>query len=556
MDTTALQSPAYVLEQDNLFLQLWPHRFDFIWAEHPEARHKPQWQTESRYPLSDRLCIQGGYLYGVRFSSITNYIMLDIDQGSLYHPTNDPLAIPRIQAALEDLGLVSSIICTSSYSGGLHLYFPFTKPQKTWEIALAIASVLESQGFKQAAGHLELFPNPRNFATQGGSTLYQAHRLPLQAGSYLLDKNYLPISSAQATFVQHWLRCQDKNDLNQVTLKHALKIARRHSYRVTTKAEKFLNDLNAEIERGWTGPGMTNRLLGRITMRSYIFGHILNADQPLSGEALVEDIVRVAKALPGFYDWSNHVHEIDKRARDWARAIEQCERYFPYGTAKTTTPVAVEESSSYHKRQASNARENVRLAVAILLNEGQLPPTVRARFQLLTSRFHVGGTTLYKHKDLWHPDYLTDEPPVENPPDPQAIKVIPEAGCYEAAPASGNPPSLLDQRSRNSPSNEGFKDARLTSMNVGSRNTLTPSEEGQLLLFKLNQAIAATKAKQQQIVAVRLGAQAEYKRQQAEAADRRHVERMKGYLASNDEILMGEALQWLQRYPERLDEIL
>jgi hypothetical protein len=34
-----------------------------------------------------------------------------------------------------------------------------------------------------------------------------------------------------------------------------LKAARRRQFRVTGKADKFLNDLNAEIEQGWTGAG-------------------------------------------------------------------------------------------------------------------------------------------------------------------------------------------------------------------------------------------------------------------------------------------------------------
>jgi hypothetical protein len=94
-----------------------------------------------------------------------------------------------------------------------------------------------------------------------------------------------------------------------------------------------LNDLNAEIEQGWTGPGQTNRLLGRIAMRSYIFGHVLYTDKPLEGSALVHDIVTIAQNLPGYHDWCQHQQEVEKRAQDWMLAIEQS-RYFHYGTDK------------------------------------------------------------------------------------------------------------------------------------------------------------------------------------------------------------------------------
>ncbi len=48
-----------VQEGDDRFLALFPHRHDYIRADHPHPDHRPNWQTESRYPLSDRLVKQG-----------------------------------------------------------------------------------------------------------------------------------------------------------------------------------------------------------------------------------------------------------------------------------------------------------------------------------------------------------------------------------------------------------------------------------------------------------------------------------------------------------------
>lgn len=47
--------------------------------------------------------------------------------------------------------------------------------------------------------------------------------------------------------------------------------------------------------------------------------------------------------------------------------------------------------------------------------------------------------------------------------------------------------------------------------------------------------------------AERQAIQAEHRRRQAEAAQKTYAERMEQYLASGDPILMGEALDWLQR---------
>ncbi|MBW4441978.1 MAG: hypothetical protein KME10_12215 [Plectolyngbya sp. WJT66-NPBG17] len=288
-----------VREWDDNFLALFPHRYDYIWAEHPAPDAKVEWQTETRHFLSDRMIHQGGLLYGVRFGAETCYCLLDIDAGSLYHPNHDPFAISRIVSALEPLGLVSYLACTSSYSGGLHLYFPFSKAHSSWQLAIAVATLLENAGFKLVPGQLEAFPNPKPYSTEGTFSLFNAHRLPLQTGSYLLNSDLEPIWSTQQVFVEQWQLTQERNDLDAKLIKQILKQAKRKFFRISGKADKFINDLNAEIELGWTGRGQTNRLLGRITMRSYIFHHVLSGGQPLSGAALIEDIVETAKALPG-----------------------------------------------------------------------------------------------------------------------------------------------------------------------------------------------------------------------------------------------------------------
>ena len=169
----------------------------------------------------------------------------------------------------------------------MHLYFPFQVAQNTWELAIVVTTLLENAGFRLTGGQLELFPNPRPYAIEGSLSLFNAHRLPLQAGSYLLDNDFQPIWSDQHTFVQHWQFAQNRNTVERKTLQQLLKQFQRKQYRISGKAEKFVNDLNAEIELGWTGAGQTNRLLGRITMRAYIFHHILCGGEPLTGKTLV-----------------------------------------------------------------------------------------------------------------------------------------------------------------------------------------------------------------------------------------------------------------------------
>jgi len=394
------------------FLALWSHRFDFIAAEHPDPDERPDWKTESRHPLSDRLLQEGAYLYGVRFGKQTHYLMLDIDPGSLYHPRHDRFAIPRLLAALEPLGLVETVAVTSSYRGGLHLYLPFQKAQETWAIAQAVATLLTNAGFKLKPGQLELFPNPKPFSET--PSLYAAHRLPLQAGSYLLNSDFQPIYGEQTTFVQHWQFAQQRNAIDPRTLKRVLQQVKRQRYKLSGKAEKFLHDLNTEVFTGWTDAGQTNYLLGRIAMREYIFGHVQRGSEPLTGEALVDAICEVARALPGFKTYCNHQADLEQRALLYARSI-QTSRYYPFGSkhrTKTAPPpeaVSAPTLPNQNQQKAQAARDRICQAVTDLLTKQALPTGVTARKQAIRA-YGIGNPTLDKYKALWHPNHLKPLP--------------------------------------------------------------------------------------------------------------------------------------------------
>ena len=390
----------------NPFFDLFPHRFDYIHAPHPDPDSSPQWQTESRHPLTDRLLLQGAYLYGVRFGAKTNYCLLDIDAGSVYHPATDPLAVSRILAALELLGLTSYIACTSSYSSGLHLYLPFQTAQNSWEIGTAVSISLEAAGFVVKPGQLEVFPNRKSYSVQGKPNLFNAHRLPLQAGSYLLNRDFEPVWSDRASFASQWRLVQNQNQIETRIIRQVLKQSQRQHYQVSGKAAKFLNDLNAEIELGWTGAGQTNYLLGRITMRTYIFHHILEGEAPLTGQALVDQVVSTARLLPGYTEWCQHRHEIEHRAAEWASCIENS-RYFHYGDLKASQ-VGLEKAAvslTWNQQQCEDVRCRIKNALADLLNQNALPVLITARFKLLTA-YGISGSSLYRHKDLWHPRAL------------------------------------------------------------------------------------------------------------------------------------------------------
>ena len=553
---------TYVPEALDDFLALWPHRYDFLYAPHPDPGQKPDWKTESGHPLSDRLIAQGAYLYGVRPGPQTAYGLLDIDKGSPYHPRHDPLALQRICEALEPLGLLSHLTLTSSDSRGLHLYFPCAEELPSWQLALAITTLLENAGFKVMSGWLEVFPNLKPFSADGSVSLYNGHRLPLQQGSYLLNEDLCPIASSQDTFVRHWQQAAARNDICLPVMEQIIRQSRRQFYRVSGKAQKFLNDLNAEIEPGWSGRGQTNYLLGRIAMRSYIFAHTLYATESLSGQALADDIVRVAIALPGYKDYCGHQHEIEAKARKWARSVEGS-HYFPYATRKGTK---ASSGPTWNQQQRDKARDRIQAAVLDLFRQDNWPSGITARCDLLKA-VGLSGKTLYKHQDLWHPQFMRlslDFAPVEIPPDPPVLHT---EGGNDGALGASIPPSrtsLLGGIGWNTPLDKASSSIdqgeKAANPDVGCNNasaggaqqvesTAQPSEPlrtapPRQLVLDIQRALTATRAAQQ------AEREANQKRQMLNGRSRstdEHLARLHEWVNSGDPILRAEALKQLSR---------
>ncbi|HEY9659386.1 MAG TPA: hypothetical protein V6C65_13095, partial [Allocoleopsis sp.] len=556
----------YVEEGNEAFLSLFPHRFDYIYAEYPQPGCRPDWRTESRHPLSDRLVAQAAYLFGVRFGAKTQYCLLDIDRGSAYHPQRDPLAIHRLVAALDPLGLVSYLACTSSDSGGLHLYFPFAVAQQSWELASAVITLLEHHGFKVAPGQLEVFPNLKPYRASGQFSLFNAHRLPLQVGSFLLNTDFQPIWGDRSVFVQRWQFAVARNDVTTKAIRRILKQIKRKPYQVSSKAEKFLNDLNTEIELGWTGYGQTNRLLGRIAMRTYVFHHVLFGGEPLTEQALVDQIILVARSLPGYQEWCRHQHEIAARAAEWARCVE-ASRYFPYSSRKRSAMRVDEslsselshqlESSEYaqtdpndphcsegfldskdsidpaslswNKQQSLSVRTKIQQAIVHLLETNTLPAGATARFKLLTG-FGISGSSLYRHRDLWHPACLT-----ESPQTPDSSLEHDRLDCGETSNGHCSP-SLFPSTGCNASPQQSFSQSGDRSSDVSGCNAL-PTQP------LLHISPLSSQLQPQKIQSQKIQSQASNSSWQQQDLD----QRMQQYLASGDPILVAEAKNWFNQ---------
>ena len=206
--------------------------------------------------------------------------------------------------------------------------------------------------------------------------------------------------------------------------------------------------------------------------------------------------------------------------------METSSRYFPYQQRKAKPNRAAQpaETPTWHEQQGEDARGRIKQAIALMLDSGTLPMGATARFTALTQS-GIGGGTLYRHKDLWHPEYLM---PGDNPPHPPSLDIERE----EDAPKC---PNLLALKSSNAPSGRQLSGAKNSNTQAISSNTQEEKEGVEFVRQKL--------AETEEVQAYQRAAQLELWQQyeQVSHPSPAHLDNMRRWLESGDVILVAEA---------------
>jgi hypothetical protein len=419
--------------------QLFHLGFRFIKAKNTE---KPQWETISKYELKDGGFIKDYasvlFLLGVSFGAETLYTLMDIDINSPYHPANNPKAFQKLLHTLEKKGLTHPVLIQSSYSGGIHVYFFFPKKLHTFRVASLIHVTLVNAGFKLRPGHLEIFPNPKPYSTNGKFSNYKAHRLPLQpeSGSYLLDR-----------WGELIMNIEGLTHLGQVSmfLREAEASAQAHqasitqiegeldwAYQLYTKfiakyqhldrnyseaAREWLEDLQLSMGIGWTGKGQTNQMLQIFVVYGIVFKGLEDKQD------LFNWVHETVLETRGYKEHCRHQHEIEKRIWDWVNASIDNEHYVCYCGFPARRGISIEKlvrhiQQKERKPNAHNQRTAERTLdrlTAILVALGTLPRLVTERIAAIQAKSvelfaeKISRDTLYdkKYRLLWNGDLAT-----------------------------------------------------------------------------------------------------------------------------------------------------
>ena len=406
---------------------------------------KPNWTTNTAYPLSTgeliRLYEDPRELIGVGFGSTTNYLLLDIDYESPVHPRYNIQLFRQLLNALEKIGIVRYIVLQSSWSQGIHIYIPLPKQYPTYQVAAAVQVTLIDAGFGLGNGKIEIFPNCKTYASKEGEEYshYKRHRLPLQpeSGSYLLDNDGLnpqPIldtTAAQlAAFLNQWEMAAQKQDVDLLD-KKLPKLYEKYKqqknqfkYRPTEQQSKktrgWETALDKNIEIGWTSTGQTYKLLPKFLAKAVVF---LN----LQGEALYNWIYETIVNAPGYWQYCQHKHEIEKIIKSWIKTNNRTKYYTPYRSEPIRTqpfpfgdPKLVEKQQRQpnpeNQKRAETVIKQLTMAVRSVLHKftpelkiGEWEKTIREQMQKLFDRA-CSNNTMTKYKTIWNPKYWDISP--------------------------------------------------------------------------------------------------------------------------------------------------
>ena len=336
-------SQAAALEPDDTarFYQLWVAQPS--WS--PILKKKNGWITVvndsgKKVPLvlgAIKSYYRRGHILGKRFGKLTNYLMIDVDAGSPFHPLNG--GIEPILEAMEALGLCRYLLIRSSASGGLHIYFPLAEPASAWALARTAHAALTKVGVKVAGGCCELFPNKKTFKAE-----HNGHRLPLQTGSFILDDGFRCISNDKAAFFQQWQLCaagQDEALLAEQLAQKPLPVSRRVS----------VGSLPPIV---WTEKGQSNNVMKQLV--NYGDRYLGLKTIPALGDWMTA----VAPLLPGFEQFASQESKHDLTRKHWA--YRWAKSHF-----KSARRYAAQKSVDHNAIVAAEALERLKIALNKLI---------------------------------------------------------------------------------------------------------------------------------------------------------------------------------------------
>lgn len=243
---------------------------------------------------------------GIRPECLTTWAVIDIDakgRFSRYHPASeDGEGIEPVLDAMKGVGLVEPLIFLSSFSGGIHLWYPLGQAIRTCELAKIIENAVLAAGLEVRDGILELRPNRKS-----NDSSYKLIRAPLTGEGNRLWADGLGYVEELQVLSIFWKRAQEKNRVKLTSPRLTNSVHSPSNTRGPVKSKGKLNAAKERLCEGFTGPGQTQSL-------KLMALQVARFSEGISEiYALRERVCELLENAPGFTKHCGHQAEILRR---------------------------------------------------------------------------------------------------------------------------------------------------------------------------------------------------------------------------------------------------
>ena len=272
---------------------------------------------------------------------------IDIDINSRYHPANDGEGIEPVKNSLAEIGLIKALEFQSSFSTGMHLWYPLPAAANSWELANAIDDACRAKKLEIRDGVLELRPNRRNFDSN-----FKLIRAPLSGeGNALWLEDIGGLEESDAAILRHLFNsAANYNSLMLLQDKPAIGACSSSITRSKKSSNHKLEFYKCRLADGFSGPGQTQE----ISLAALIVARM--AEGVGSVHLLRKRLIELVTSAPGFRQFCDHQQEIET-GRFWSQATLKKQLQF--------SPAEYENSwrHIHNKKRAREAAEKAQNAI-------------------------------------------------------------------------------------------------------------------------------------------------------------------------------------------------
>lgn len=301
----------------------------------------------------------------------TMAVCIDVDINSKYHPANDGNGIEPVKDALAEIGLTEALEFQSSYSNGMHLWYPLSTAQKSWKLAKVIEDACRIKNLEIKDGVLELRPNRRRFNSN-----FKLIRAPLSGeGNALWVGELGGLEDFSIAILRHFF-CLAK-DFNLLTplMHNSVTIVCSSSYtRALNHKAKNLSYYKNVLSDGFTNSSQTQK----ISLSAMIVARMVEGIDSVG--ALRVRLIELLTSVPGYQQFCKHQRQIES-GRYWSDLTLQNTLHF--------SPSDYENSwrKAHNDKRALQATEKAQQAIFSAVDDGLTFSSKSAAIEALRARY-------------------------------------------------------------------------------------------------------------------------------------------------------------------------